>query len=150
MSAVAYATEAAPAAQPLLAVRNVAVRFGGIVALDGVSFDLAPGQLLGLIGPNGAGKTTLFNCLSRLYAPVAGDISIECRSILKIPPHRIVDIGISRTFQNLALFGSMSVLDNIRVGGHRQSRGNFLSDALSLATAVRRDAALTEDAWELA
>jgi branched-chain amino acid transport system ATP-binding protein len=119
------------------------------VALDGVSFDLGPSQLLGLIGPNGAGKTTLFNCLSRLCAPIRGDILIDGRSILKIPPHRIVDIGISRTFQNLALFGNMSVLDNIRVGCHRQSRGNFLSDALGLPHATRRDAALTSDAWEL-
>ena len=149
MSAVAYATEAAPAAQPLLAVRDVAVRFGGIVALDGVSFDLAPGQLLGLIGPNGAGKTTLFNCLSRLYAPVAGDILFEGRSILKMPPHRIVNIGISRTFQNLALFSRMSVLDNIKVGGHRHGRGNFLADALRLPGATRGDAALTAAAWAL-
>jgi branched-chain amino acid transport system ATP-binding protein len=152
MSAVASAAEAAPVAsavQPLLAVRDVAVHFGGIVALDGVSFDLAPGQLLGLIGPNGAGKTTLFNCLSRLYVPVAGDILFEGRSILSVPPHRIVDIGISRTFQNLALFGRMSVLDNIRVGGHRQSRGDFLTDALGLPAAIRRDAALTDAAWAL-
>jgi branched-chain amino acid transport system ATP-binding protein len=146
MSAVASAAEAA---QPLLAVRNVAIRFGGIVALDGVSFDLAPGELLGLIGPNGAGKTTLFNCLSRLYVPVAGDVLFEGRSILKIPPHRIVDIGISRTFQNLALFSRMSVLDNIRVGGHRQSHGNFLTDALGLPGAIRRDAVLTDAAWAL-
>jgi branched-chain amino acid transport system ATP-binding protein len=152
VSAVASATDAAPAAavtQPLLAVRNVAIHFGGILALDGVSFDLAPGELLGLIGPNGAGKTTLFNCLSRLYAPVAGDVLFEGRSILKIPPHRIVDIGISRTFQNLALFSRMSVLDNIRVGGHRQSHGNFLTDALGLPGAIRRDAVLTEAAWAL-
>ena len=146
MSAAASATEAA---QPLLAVRNVAIRFGGIVALDGVSFDLAPGELLGLIGPNGAGKTTLFNCLSRLYAPVAGDVLFEGRSILKIPPHRIVDIGISRTFQNLALFSRMSVLDNIRVGGHRRGHGNFLTDALGLPGAIRRDAVLTDAAWAL-
>jgi branched-chain amino acid transport system ATP-binding protein len=152
MSTVAPAIEAASAActaQPLLSVRNVAIHFGGIVALDGVSFDLAPGQLLGLIGPNGAGKTTLFNCLSRLYAPGAGDILFEGRSILKIPPHRIVDIGISRTFQNLALFSRMSVLDNIRVGGHRQSRGNFLTDGLGMPGAIRRDAVLTEAAWSL-
>jgi branched-chain amino acid transport system ATP-binding protein len=151
MSAIASATEAAPAAwgAPLLAVRDIAIRFGGIVALDGVSFDLAAGQLLGLIGPNGAGKTTLFNCLSRLYSPVAGDILFERRSILNIPPHRIVDIGISRTFQNLALFSRMSVLDNIRVGGHRQSQGNFLTDALGLPGAIRRDAVLTDAAWAL-
>jgi branched-chain amino acid transport system ATP-binding protein len=151
MSAIASATEAAPATwgAPLLAVRDVALRFGGIVALDGVSFDVAPGGLLGLIGPNGAGKTTLFNCFSRLYTPVAGDILFEGRSILKVPPHRIVDIGISRTFQNLALFSRMSVLDNIRVGGHRQSHGNFLTDALGLPGAVRRDAVLTDAAWGL-
>src|SRR5215475_5553610 len=149
MSAVAYATEAAPAAQPLLAVRNVAVRFGGIVALDGVSFDLAPGQLLGLIGPNGAGKTTLFNCLSRLYAPVAGDILFEGRSILKMPPHRIVNIGISRTFQNLALFSRMSVLDNIRVGGHCRGHSDFFSDALHLPWVAARDRALEASAWDL-
>jgi branched-chain amino acid transport system ATP-binding protein len=152
MSAAASATEAARPAwadQPLLAVRNVAIRFGGIVALDGVSFDLAPGQLLGLIGPNGAGKTTLFNCLSGLYSPAAGDILFEGRSILKVPPHRIVDIGISRTFQNLALFSRMSVIDNIRVGGHRQTRGNFLTDALGLPGAIRRDAVLTDAAWAL-
>jgi branched-chain amino acid transport system ATP-binding protein len=152
MSVVASATEAPPlqlASRPLLAVGDVAVRFGGIVALDGVSFDLSRRQLLGLIGPNGAGKTTLFNCLSRLYTPVSGDILFDGRSILKIPPHRIVKIGISRTFQNLALFGGMSALDNIRVGAHRRSRGDFFSDALHLPGAVRRDAALTEDAWEV-
>jgi branched-chain amino acid transport system ATP-binding protein len=152
MSAAGHAAEAAPAvaaAQPLLKICDVVVGFGGIMALDRVSFDLTAGQLLGLIGPNGAGKTTLFNCLSRLYTPAAGAILIEGRSILKIPPHGIVDIGVSRTFQNLALFGSMSVLDNIKVGAHRQSRGNFLIDAISLPGTIRRDAALTRTAWEL-
>ena len=152
MDAVASTTEITHQgrqAEPLLSVRNVGVRFGGIVALDGVSFDLAPRRLLGLIGPNGAGKTTLFNCLSRLYTPIRGDILFEGRSILNIPPHGIAAIGISRTFQNLALFGRMSVLDNVRVGGHRQSRGNFFSDALGLPGAIRRDVALTATAWEL-
>jgi branched-chain amino acid transport system ATP-binding protein len=152
VSAVSSTIGIAPkarSAEPLLVVRDVGVRFGGIVALDGVSFDLAPRQLLGLIGPNGAGKTTLFNCLSRLYTPVKGDILFEGRTILQTPPHGIVDIGISRTFQNLALFGRMSVLDNVRVGGHRQSSSDFLSDALHLPQVVRRDQALTEAAWEL-
>ena len=152
MSAVASTTEPAPwqpAAQTLLAVRSVSVRFGGIVALDDVSFDLAPHQLLGLIGPNGAGKTTLFNCVSRLYTPAGGDILFGGRSILKTPPHRMVDLGISRTFQNLALFGRMSVLDNVRVGAHRRSRGDFFSDALGLPAAIRRDTSLTDAAWEL-
>jgi len=152
VSALSSTAEAAPravAAAPQLVVRDVGVRFGGIVALDGVSFELAPRQLLGLIGPNGAGKTTLFNCLSRLYTPVKGDILFAGRSILKTAPHGIVDIGISRTFQNLALFGRMSVLDNVRVGAHRQSRSDFFSDALHLPHVVRRDRALTRAAWDL-
>ena len=86
----------AGSAAPLLAVRDVSVVFGGIVALNGVSFDMHQGQILGLIGPNGAGKTTLFNCLSRLYQPSAGDILMEGESILKRPPHRIAEIGIGR------------------------------------------------------
>ena len=88
----------------LLSVREVSVVFGGIVALNNVSFDQRRGQILGLIGPNGAGKTTLFNCLSRLYQPSQGDILMEGASILTRPPHRICDIGIGRTFQNVALF----------------------------------------------
>jgi len=89
---------------PLLAVRDVSVVFGGIIALNGVSFDMHKGAILGLIGPNGAGKTTLFNCLSRLYQPSSGDILMEGQSILTRPPHRIAEIGIGRTFQNVALF----------------------------------------------
>jgi len=136
-------------AEPLLEVKDIDVRFGGIVALDGVSFELAPRQMLGLIGPNGAGKTTLFNCLSRLYTPGAGDILFEGQSILDKRPHRIVDIGISRTFQNLALFGRMSVLDNVRVGAHRRGRSDFFSDALHLPRVVRQDRALEAAAWDL-
>ena len=136
-------------AEPLLEVRDVSVRFGGIVALDDVSFELAPRQMLGLIGPNGAGKTTLFNCLSRLYTPGSGDILFEAQSILDKPPHRIVDIGISRTFQNLALFGRMSVLDNVRVGAHRRGRSDFFSDALHLPRVVRQDRELEQAAWGL-
>jgi branched-chain amino acid transport system ATP-binding protein len=139
----------ARAEPPLLAVRDVGVRFGGIVALDSVSFDLHEGQMLGLIGPNGAGKTTLFNCLSRLYTPATGDILLEGRSILGKSPHRIAEIGIARTFQNLALFRTMSVFDNVRVGGHSRSRGNFLSDALRLGEARREERRLAEAVREI-
>src|SRR5580698_4001031 len=89
---------------PLLSVRGITLRFGGVVALDNVSFDVMPGEIAGLIGPNGAGKTTLFNCLSRLYQPSAGEITFEGRSLLAVPRHRISVIGIGRTFQNVALF----------------------------------------------
>ena len=87
-------------ADKLLEVSEVVVRFGGIVALDGVSFDLDEGQILGLIGPNGAGKTTLFNCVNRLYTPVSGDIRFEGRSMLDRSPHRIAEIGIGRTLSS--------------------------------------------------
>jgi branched-chain amino acid transport system ATP-binding protein len=135
--------------RPLLEVRDVALRFGGIVALDGVSFAIDDGQILGLIGPNGAGKTTLFNCVSRLYTPNSGDILLHGRSLLGWPPHRIAEIGIGRTFQNLALFAPQSVLDNVRIGAHARSRGDFLSDTLRLPSARREEWALTETAWSL-
>ena len=116
----------------LLSVRGVSVRFGGIVALNGVSFDVPSGAILGLIGPNGAGKTTLFNCLSRLYVPDEGDILFEGRSILREPRHAIPEIGIGRTFQNAALFDRMSVLDNIKVGCHARTGAGFVANALRL------------------
>ena len=123
--------EPAPA-QALLRVQDVCVRFGGIVALDGVSFDVAPGQIVGLIGPNGAGKTTLFNCVSRLYECDSGDIVFEGRSLLAAPRHRVAGLGIARTFQNLALFRSMTVLENVMVGCHCRTRSGFFLNALRL------------------
>jgi branched-chain amino acid transport system ATP-binding protein len=109
-------------------VRESVWKFGGIVALERVSFAIRGGEMLGLIGPNGAGKTTLFNCFSRLYTPKEGDIVLEGRSILALPPHRMAGIGIGRTFQNLALFRTMSVLDNVRVGSHSLGGSDFLSN----------------------
>jgi branched-chain amino acid transport system ATP-binding protein len=137
------------AASPLLAVRGVGIRFGGIVALEAVSFDLRPGQILGLIGPNGAGKTTLFNCVSRLYTPNSGDILFQGASILREPAHRIARLGITRTFQNLALFRTMSVIDNIRVGGHGRSRSDFVSDSLRLPFVRREERAVDAVAADL-
>jgi branched-chain amino acid transport system ATP-binding protein len=120
------------AGEALLRVEDVSVRFGGVVALAGVSFELEPDAIVGLIGPNGAGKTTLFNIISRLYEPSRGDIFFRGRSIRHLPPHRIAPLGIGRTFQNLALFPRLSVLDNVMVGAHCRSRSDFLSDALRL------------------
>ena len=134
---------------PLLDVRDIALRFGGIIALDGVSFTIDKGQILGLIGPNGAGKTTLFNCVSRLYTPNRGEILFEQHSILRRAPHRIAEIGIARTFQNLALFGPQSVLDNVRIGAHAKSRSDFVSDALRLPWTRRHETAISETAWSL-
>ena len=122
----------ASSGRPILEVKDVSVVFGGIIALNGVSFDMKQGHILGLIGPNGAGKTTLFNCLSRLYQPSKGDILMEGASILKRPPHKISEIGIGRTFQNVALFPNLSVLDNVRVGTHAKTNSDIISDSLKL------------------
>jgi branched-chain amino acid transport system ATP-binding protein len=135
--------------EPILSVRDVTVRFGGIVALDGVSFDVAEGQIVGLIGPNGAGKTTLFNCLSRLYTPQSGDVRFRGQSLLALPPHRIADLGIGRTFQNLALFPTMSVLQNVMIGVHARTRSDFLSNALRLPWVSREEAETRARAREL-
>ncbi|MFZ5779009.1 MAG: ABC transporter ATP-binding protein [Pseudomonadota bacterium] len=134
---------------PLLSVRDVSVRFGGIVALDGVTFDVFQGQIAGLIGPNGAGKTTLFNCLSRLYTPNSGDIQFEGKSILGRPRHDIPRVGIGRTFQNVALFDRMSVLDNVKVGCHSRSGTSFFENALRLPKVAPEEARITERARAL-
>jgi branched-chain amino acid transport system ATP-binding protein len=136
-------------AAPLLAVRDVSVVFGGIVALNGVSFDMHKGRILGLIGPNGAGKTTLFNCLSRLYQPSTGDILMEGESILSRPAHKIAEIGIGRTFQNVALFPNLSVLDNVRVGAHSRTTSDMISDSLKLNKVRRTEAAINERVHEI-
>jgi branched-chain amino acid transport system ATP-binding protein len=112
-------------AEPLLSVREITVRFGGIVALDGLSFDIAPGQICGLIGPNGAGKTTMFNVVSRIYQPASGRVSFEGRELLTVPAHGIARLGIARTFQNLALFPTMTLLENVMVGAHSQGSVGF-------------------------
>jgi branched-chain amino acid transport system ATP-binding protein len=133
----------------LLRVADVGVRFGGIVALDGVSFAVPAGQIVGLIGPNGAGKTTLFNCVSRLYECDSGDILFGGSSLLGVPRHRIAELGIGRTFQNLALFRSMTVMENIMVGHHCRTRSGFFANALRLARAAREDGAAAEKARSL-
>jgi branched-chain amino acid transport system ATP-binding protein len=103
---------------PLLEVDSVSKHFGGIVALDGVSFDAEPGEIVGLIGPNGAGKTTAFNVITRLYTPDQGDVRFDGESLLKTSPSSVVRRGIARTFQNVELFRGMTVIDNVRVGAH--------------------------------
>jgi len=134
---------------PLLQVDNVCVRFGGIVALDGVSFAVGAGRIAGLIGPNGAGKTTLFNCLSRLYECDGGSIAFEGQPLLASPRHRIAGLGIGRTFQNVALFAKMSVLDNVLVGRHCRTSSGFFANALRLPGVAAEARAASERAREL-
>jgi branched-chain amino acid transport system ATP-binding protein len=108
----------------LLSVDDIRVKFGGIVALADLTFTIDAGQICALIGPNGAGKTTLFNCVSRLYQPTSGDIRFDGHDLMRMPPHKIAKVGIARTFQNLALFPALSVLDNVLVGGYTHGRVN--------------------------
>jgi branched-chain amino acid transport system ATP-binding protein len=128
---------------PLLAVDKVTRRFGGVVALDAVTFEVHPGEIVGLIGPNGAGKTTVFNVITRLYRPDSGDVVFDGETLLRTKPHRVIRRGIARTFQNLALFPTMSVLDNVRVGAHARSGDHDvveLLDYVGLANLAHRPA----------
>lgn len=110
----------------LLDVQDVSVRFGGIVALDGLTFVIKEGDICGLIGPNGAGKTTMFNVVSRIYDPFKGRILFGGHDLLSVPAHRIAELGIARTFQNLALFPTMTLLENVMVGAHSQGSVGFV------------------------
>ena len=134
--------EVPSAAQPLLEVSRVSVRFGGITALDAVSLCVTRGNITGLIGPNGAGKTTLFNCLSRLYPFSDGEILFEGKALTATPAHGVAALGIGRTFQNLALFRTMSVRENILLGGHCRTRSGYFANALRLPRVGREERGL--------
>ena len=129
MAAASVGATAPAPAPPLLRIRNVSVRFGGVIALNDVSFDVDAGQICGLIGPNGAGKSTLFNCLSRLYECNEGKIEVDGISTLAKARHEIAPMGVGRTFQNLALFKSMSVRENVLLGAHGRVQPRFLASA---------------------
>jgi branched-chain amino acid transport system ATP-binding protein len=123
----------------LLSVNELTLRFGGVTALDRVSFEVQSGQIVGLIGPNGAGKTSLFNCISRMYQPSSGSIRMEQHELLRLRPHEVIRLGISRTFQNVALFSRMSVLDNVLVGDHTHIRADTFASAMRLGRARRAE-----------
>ncbi len=120
-----------------LKVKGLSKRFGGIVALEDVTFEVHEGEIVGLIGPNGAGKTTVFNCISRFYDPEAGAITYDGTDLLRLPPHAIISAGIARTFQQAELFKSMTVAENLMIGQHsRTGIGHF--NPLGLAAPSRR------------
>ncbi len=128
----------------LLEVEDVSVRFGGVTALDGLTFDVEQGQVCALIGPNGAGKTTLFNVISRLYEPSNGAVRFAGADLLSMPPHKIAAAGIARTFQNLALVQGLSVLDNVMVGAHARTTGGFVGSLFGLPVRSRERAMRAE------
>ncbi len=114
--------------ETLLSARNLSMRFGGVLAVDNVSFEVKRGEVFTLIGPNGAGKTTVFNLISRLYTPSAGEIYFEGRNLTREPPHQIATLGIARTFQNIELFEHASVLHNLLVGRHTHRSTSLWSE----------------------
>ncbi len=122
----------------LLELKNVTLKFGGITAVDNVSFSVEEGEVFALVGPNGAGKSTIFNMISRFYTPFSGDILFEGKSILDKQAHEIASLGIARTFQNIELFEQASVLQNMLVGRHTKRRSNFLTEML-FTPFVRRE-----------
>ncbi|MFZ9849866.1 MAG: ABC transporter ATP-binding protein [Vulcanococcus sp.] len=136
-------------ASPLLEVRDLSCRFGGLLALDRVNFAVQPGEIFGLIGPNGAGKTTLFNLISGLTAPTAGTVLWRGAAITTLPPHRRNRIGMARTFQNLRLFDGLSVLENLLVALQRDGRSTILDGVLNTARHRRAERQRLETAWQL-
>jgi branched-chain amino acid transport system ATP-binding protein len=124
---------------PSLEIANLSIRFGGIIALDDVSFNTEQGQIMGIIGPNGAGKTTIFNCITKVYNPDRGSISFEGRDLRLLAAHQIIAAGVARTFQNLELFVSMNVLENLLVGQHASLRSTAVESALQLPRSRREE-----------
>jgi len=129
------------AAAPLLEVRRITKAFGGLVALQDVSFVIWPGQIKGLIGPNGAGKTTLFNLITGILPPLSGDIRYRGRSTIGLPQYQIAGLGIARTFQNVQIFAGMTVLENVLVGLHRHMRSGLLDAAIRSGRSRREEQA---------
>jgi branched-chain amino acid transport system ATP-binding protein len=133
---------------PLLDVRELTRRFGGLVAVDRVSFSVAPGEIVAIIGPNGAGKTTLFNLITGFLAPTSGEVWSRGRRLTGLPPEKIAALGIVRTFQNLVVFGEMTVVENVMVGCHRWTRAGLVDAALALPAAIREDRLVAQAALD--
>ncbi|MEI7778669.1 MAG: ABC transporter ATP-binding protein [Actinomycetes bacterium] len=135
-------------AAPILQANNIEMRFGGLIAVNGVSLTVSPGEIVGLIGPNGAGKTTFFNCLTGMYRPTAGGVIFEGKP-LSSRPHLVTKAGVARTFQNIRLFPNMTALENVMVGRHTQTRAGVLTAIMRGPRYRREERESTERAHEL-
>ncbi len=133
----------------LLSVKDLSISFGGVKAVDGVSFDVQPGEVFTIVGPNGAGKSTIFNLISRFYQPTGGSIHFDGKDITNMSPDNIAPLGIARTFQNIELFEHSTVLHNLLVGRHSQRRTHWLEDMLFLPSARRAEIEHRERAEEV-
>ena len=133
----------------LLAAEGIAKRFGGVQALEGVSFGIATGEIYGLIGPNGAGKTTLFNVLTGIYPPDAGEFVFRGRPITGLKPDRVAAAGVARTFQNIRLFANLSALENVMIGRHLRSRAGVAGAILRTKSTIEEEKQIERRALEL-
>jgi branched-chain amino acid transport system ATP-binding protein len=133
----------------LLEIRELSVRFGGVVALDRVSFTVDAGEVVALIGPNGAGKTTLFNVITRVYRPSGGGVTVGGLPVSRMSPHHVVRHGLARTFQNVALFKSMTVLENVIVGDHIRTKSGWLESTIPMPSAVKAESASRRRAMDM-
>lgn len=131
-----------------MTVEDVQKSFGGLVAINRLSFTLEEGQIKSIIGPNGAGKTTLLNLIMGVYSPETGNIVFDNHRIERLKPYQIASLGISRTFQTIALFENMSVIENVMVGRHVRTRSEFFSNSFLLRQARIEEAAIARIAWE--
>lgn len=131
-----------------LEAKKVTKRFGGVLANNDVSFSLEEGQIVGLIGPNGAGKSTMFNMISCVFSPTSGEINFQGNRIDQLPPHKVAPLGISRTFQNLQVFNNMTVLENVMVGHHIQTKSGLIAAALRLSSAREEEKRMYEEAMK--
>jgi ABC-type branched-subunit amino acid transport system ATPase component len=136
-------------ANPILSLSGVTKRFGGLVAVDNVSFEVGRGEVFALIGPNGAGKTTLFNCITGMFAPTTGNIIFQGKPVGGLKPYQTAKAGIARTFQNIRLFDYMTVLDNVRLGQHSRMSSKLWDSLFKTPKEHREEAAVTERAMEL-
>ncbi len=134
---------------PLLNVQSLTRQFGGLVAVDQVSFEVFPEEIFGLIGPNGAGKTTLFNMMTGLLRPTSGQMVCEERVITRLKPFQVASLGIARTFQNIRLFGNLSVLENVMIAHRGSTRSPLLQSLLNLPPAPQEEQKTQQKAWEL-
>jgi branched-chain amino acid transport system ATP-binding protein len=137
-----------PDPEVILSLQGVIKRFGGLTAVDQVSFDVPKGEVFALIGPNGAGKTTLFNCITGMFAPTAGSILFQGRNIAGTKPHKTAQLGIARTFQNIRLFEYMTALDNVKVGCHVRMRAQLWDDLFRTPLARREERSIADRAME--
>ncbi|MFI5283382.1 MAG: ABC transporter ATP-binding protein [Candidatus Dormibacterales bacterium] len=134
---------------PILRVAGLTKRFGGLVAVDNVSFEVPTGEVFALIGPNGAGKTTLFNCITGIYKPTLGNVTFRGKNLTGSPPHRTAKAGIARTFQNIRLFEYMSALDNVRLGHHSRMHAKLWDSLFKTPFERREEREIVEHSMEL-